>query len=100
IAALAATTTHAETGYEGWLRYVPLTKADAAKYAALPKSIVVTGDSPVLNSAREELVRGLAGMLRAKPTLHRGGPTAPALTLTPITPHWLRYPQPGTTHSD
>jgi alpha-glucuronidase len=54
----------AETGYEAWLRY-PLIDDKGAKdrYAALPASVVMLGDSEPLSSAAEELVRGVRGML-------------------------------------
>ena len=54
---------HAETGQEAWLRYAPLKDAARSKYASLPASVVVLGDSPVLNKAQEELIRGIRGML-------------------------------------
>ena len=63
---------HAETGYDAWLRYAPLGNA-AGKYDQLPATVVVLGDSPILNSARDELIRGVQGMLSKK--LH----AAPAL---------------------
>jgi alpha-glucuronidase len=54
---------HAETGAEAWLRYAPLAEADRVKYASLPASIVLLGDSPLLHSARQEMIRGVRGML-------------------------------------
>ena len=54
----------AETGYEAWLRYAPITDpAIRQRYDALPAVVVVAGDSPVLEAAREELVRGVRGCL-------------------------------------
>jgi alpha-glucuronidase len=53
----------AETGYEAWLRYVPLDKSVAPTYKTLPPSVVVLGDSAVFGAAREELLRGVRGML-------------------------------------
>src|SRR5215472_4493213 len=53
----------AETGAEAWLRYAPLTDVERSNYAALPGSVVTLGESPVLDSARDELVRGIRGML-------------------------------------
>jgi alpha-glucuronidase len=53
----------AETGAEGWLRYAPLDKTAAQKYAGLPTRLVVVGESPVLESAKGELIRGIRGML-------------------------------------
>ena len=61
--AFAANYARAETGADAWLRYAPLEKHAAQVYAALPSNVVVLGDSPVLQSARAELVRGVRGML-------------------------------------
>jgi alpha-glucuronidase len=61
--AFGANCARAETGGDAWLRYAPLEKNAAQKYSALPASVVVIGDSPVLNSAKAELMRGLQGML-------------------------------------
>ena len=58
-----ATCARAETGADAWLRYAPLDKSAAQKYSALPASAVVLGDSPVLDSAKAELIRGIRGML-------------------------------------
>src|SRR5690348_18384164 len=53
----------AETGADAWLRYAPIGKQTAQKYSALPAAVVVIGDSPVLGSAKDELIRGIRGML-------------------------------------
>ena len=54
----------AETGVDAWLRYPRIRDAAVTvQYSQLPAVVVVLGDSPVLNSAREELLRGIAGML-------------------------------------
>lgn len=47
----------AEDGYDLWLRYQPVANADA-----LPRAIVVEGDTPTLRAAATELQRGLSGM--------------------------------------
>jgi alpha-glucuronidase len=60
---LGATCAPAETGAEAWLRYAPLDKSSVQEYSALPASVVVLGDSPVLGSAKAELIRGMQGML-------------------------------------
>ena len=63
----------AEDGHEGWLRYAPLDREVATRYAAVPKMVVVYGGgSVVLQSAGEELVRGVRGMLGV--TLSEGAP--------------------------
>jgi alpha-glucuronidase len=51
----------AETGYDAWLRYVPV------RGAKLPAVVVALDDSAVMRSAREELNRGVRGMLGKSP---------------------------------
>ncbi|MFL6436350.1 MAG: alpha-glucuronidase family glycosyl hydrolase [Terriglobales bacterium] len=53
----------AETGEAAWLRYAPLSDQAAEQYKAIPSLIAVLGDSAALNSARQELIRGLKGMV-------------------------------------
>jgi alpha-glucuronidase len=53
-----------ETGYDAWLRYPRIQEqAGPSDYDKFPKAVMLLGDSPVLRSAREELARGLRGML-------------------------------------
>ncbi|HVO09613.1 MAG TPA: alpha-glucuronidase family glycosyl hydrolase [Vicinamibacteria bacterium] len=59
-----AATARAEDGYELWLRYRPVSDAALlARYRAAIRELVVEGDSPTLRAAREELTRGLRGLL-------------------------------------
>ena len=53
----------AETGSDAWLRYAPLERHAAQKYEALPATVVMLGDSPVVKAAQGELIRGVRGML-------------------------------------
>jgi alpha-glucuronidase len=53
----------AETGYDAWLRYAALPEAMRARYAAMPRTVTLLGDSPVLRTARDEVVRGLTSLL-------------------------------------
>ena len=53
----------AETGQEAWLRYARLGTEARAKYEALPAAVVAPGNSAVLRAARDEMVRGIAGMM-------------------------------------
>ena len=50
----------AEDGAAAWLRYAPV---DSSRYASLPSTIVITGNSPTEKLAGEELRRGLTSML-------------------------------------
>jgi alpha-glucuronidase len=54
---------HAETGAEAWLRYPTLTPQAAKNFERLPTQTVLLGDSLVLKTAQQELVRGVAQML-------------------------------------
>src|SRR5580658_4834764 len=56
----------AETGAEAWLRYSALSPQAAKSYERLPDKIVLLGDSSILNTAQQELVRGVSQMLGRK----------------------------------
>jgi alpha-glucuronidase len=61
---LSVTVLRAETGYNAWLRYAPLEgEALARERAAIPAVISLAGKSAVTASARDEIVRGVRGML-------------------------------------
>jgi len=61
---LLASPLRAETADAAWLRYERLDqKITDERYAAFPAVVVTAGDSAVISSAREELIRGLRGML-------------------------------------
>ncbi len=61
---LIAANAQAETGYELWLRYRrPLDATLLAQYREEIRHLVVLGSSPTLLAAREELERGLTGIL-------------------------------------
>jgi alpha-glucuronidase len=61
---LAAGILQAETGYEAWLRYAALDQATVRQYReAVPAAVTVVGDSAVAANARQELTRGIRGML-------------------------------------
>ncbi|HEY5219992.1 MAG TPA: alpha-glucuronidase family glycosyl hydrolase, partial [Gemmatimonadaceae bacterium] len=54
----------AESGYDLWLRYRPIDDAALVRqYRAEASYVVSEGDSPQLNAARIELIRGLGGLL-------------------------------------
>ena len=63
-ALLLAWTLQAETGYNAWLRYAPLEDSALRQYdASVPAVIATAGDSAMVAQARNELVRGVRGML-------------------------------------
>src|SRR6476646_6461458 len=70
----------AEDGSELWLRYKVVADATLrARYKAAITQVVVDGDTPTLQAAREELTRGLSGLLGAP--IASGTATARAGTL-------------------
>jgi alpha-glucuronidase len=59
-----STAARGEDGGDLWLRYRQLPRASRlAEYRAEVTGLAMPGDSPTLRAAREELVRGLAGLL-------------------------------------
>jgi alpha-glucuronidase len=61
---LIRTIAAAEDGHAAWLRYAPLEAAARARAASLvPDRIVIRGDSPQILRARDELIRGIRGMV-------------------------------------
>ncbi|HEX6040767.1 alpha-glucuronidase family glycosyl hydrolase [Longimicrobium sp.] len=65
--ALAAAPLRAEDGYELWLRYPRVTDAARlAEYRAALPAIVIDAQSATLRAARDELRRGLNGLLGAE----------------------------------
>jgi alpha-glucuronidase len=65
-----------EDGYRLWLRYEPVASADLLRaYRAAFGRLRCEGDSPspTLRAAREELTRGLTGLLGLSPGAERGG---------------------------
>jgi alpha-glucuronidase len=68
----AATITHAEDGYELWLRYQRVDDAAVLKtYQNLVTTLVVGGNSPTMRIVSDELQRGLGGLLGANVTVAR-----------------------------
>ena len=59
-------TSSAETGADAWLRYAALDTGAARRYRDLPPTITLVGDGVVLQTAQQELIRGIQGMLGRK----------------------------------
>jgi alpha-glucuronidase len=60
----AAPPARADDGYDLWLRYTRIADAQRlTEYRAAISQLVVEGDSPTLTVVREELARGLRGLL-------------------------------------
>ncbi|NCT72654.1 MAG: alpha-glucuronidase [Xanthomonadaceae bacterium] len=70
LALLACTgTAWAEDGYALWMRYVPVDATSAGGYRAHAQEIVAPDRTATQRVAREELERGLAGLLGVTPRL-------------------------------
>ncbi|MBB4128457.1 alpha-glucuronidase [Xanthomonas translucens] len=77
----------AEDGYDLWLRYQPLAQAQAAPWRAAATQLVADAETPMQRAARDELRRGLGGLLGAEPPLAASADRAGAIVLgTPATP--------------
>lgn len=59
----------AEDGYDLWLRYVPLDPSLAADYRTQLGEVVAPDQTPTQRAARDELVRGLTGLLGGAPRI-------------------------------
>ncbi|HBS61438.1 alpha-glucuronidase family glycosyl hydrolase [Stenotrophomonas sp.] len=75
---------HAEDGYALWMRYVPLEPALAADYRRHLAQVVAPDQTPAQRAARDELARGLTGLLGSAPPMQ--GAAAGGATLVLGTP--------------
>ena len=71
----------AEDGYNLWLRYAPLDPVLAADYATQLGEVVVPDQTPTLRAARDELVRGLIGLLGTAPRIQNESSAGRVLAL-------------------
>ncbi len=72
----------AETGRDGWLRYVPLDPAAARQYTdAVPSVVAVVGSGAPVTTAQQEIVRGLKGLLGRDARPASGLPSSSAIVL-------------------
>ena len=80
---IMATPTHAETGYEGWLRYATVDDASVRKSYAktLPAVVVTLGNSEAEQSAQAELIRGVRGLLNRTERVEAALPDENAILL-------------------
>ncbi|WP_161812934.1 alpha-glucuronidase family glycosyl hydrolase [Steroidobacter agaridevorans] len=70
----------AEDGYELWLRYRPLPADQRDRYAGATTQLVMPTPSPTLVAAKDELLRGLNGLLSQQPAAVESV-SAPALVI-------------------
>jgi alpha-glucuronidase len=67
VALLPAAPAAAEDGYDLWLRYVPVQAALADGYGAHATELAIAADTPTARATRDELQRGLRGLLGQAP---------------------------------
>ena len=66
--------TYAEDGYDLWLRYVPVKdKKLLTEYQNQIKTISITGNSEIIKAVKEELEKGLSGLLNKTIPLSKNG---------------------------
>lgn len=81
-AMFVATALHADTGAAAWLQYAPLDDASGRQYReALPAVVTELNSSVVAGSARQELIRGVRGMLGRTLRIENRVPGEPAFVL-------------------
>jgi alpha-glucuronidase len=71
----------AETGADAWLRYAPLDREGMTKAQTLPATAALLGESSVLISAQNEMIRGVRGMTGRTLRAERGVPTENAIVI-------------------
>ena len=81
-----ASAAHAEDGYDLWLRYRPVEKVSLGKYQAAATALVTAGTSLTIRAARDELARGLGGLLLVCDHVHFGCGKAAAAHLAHLQP--------------
>jgi alpha-glucuronidase len=74
----------AETGAEAWLRYAPIDRPAAKAYERFPGAAVL-GDSLVLKTAQQELVRGIDQIAGKTLRVSAGSPRENAVVLGTLT---------------
>jgi alpha-glucuronidase len=72
---------HAEDGHDAWLRYAPMKNIARSKYTMLPAGVVAFGNTAILSNAREEMIRGIRGMLGRTLRISKELPNEPSIVL-------------------
>ena len=84
---------HAESGADAWLRHAPLDEASARQYNTLPAVAVAFTATPPAQSAQNELLRGVRGMLGRTLRVESGLPKEPAILLGTLADFHQSAPQ-------
>jgi alpha-glucuronidase len=98
-ATLALLTTfplHAETGRDAWLRYAPPPAPSLQQYRqAIPPVVTTLGDAAPIATARQEILRGIRGMIGRTLREESGPPTEAAIVLGTLDAVRRAFPQAG-----
>src|ERR1035437_8799390 len=87
---------HAETGRSAWLRYAGLNGASVRQYRdAVPAVVASLGGAAAVESARQEVLRGIRGMLGRTLRVESGAPTESAIVLGTLDAMRQAFPQAG-----
>src|SRR5215469_11162220 len=79
---LAAATGSAESGYEAWLRYAPLSGNSLTQATRdVPLVVATAGKGTFESSAKQEFVRGIKGMLGRNMRTESGVPKESAVVI-------------------
>jgi alpha-glucuronidase len=85
VAFVVAPAVSGETGYDAWLRYARVDAATCRQYReALPPVVTSLGGGELIASAREELIRGVRGMLGTSLRVEESIPAEGAIVLGTI----------------
>jgi alpha-glucuronidase len=83
-----------ETGYDAWLRYAPADAATCRQYReTLPAVVISLGDAEMVASAREELIRGVRGLLGTTLRVEARMPAESAIVLGTATELRKAFPR-------
>jgi len=94
VALTLAAPLHSETGRDAWLRYAPLQGASLRQYReAVPAVVASFGNAPLVESARQEVLRGVQGMLGRTLRVEAGAPTESAIVLGTLGAVRQAFPQ-------
>ena len=73
---------YTETGIEAWLRYAPLDEPALTLYRqAVPVTVLTLSDTPLQLTARDEIIRGIRGMLGRTLRIAPSQPAEPAIQI-------------------
>jgi alpha-glucuronidase len=77
-----APSAHTETGVDAWLRYAHLDEPALTQYRqAVPATVVALSDAPLQLTARDEVIRGIRGMLGRTLRIPPSASTEPSIQI-------------------